>query len=152
MDDVQSNDTKPVRRRDPDAQPMSASGVPITPGDPRFMTRDAEGNLVNPDGSVYEPEDHPRTVHHALADMQSEIDGLVHATPSGTESAAHRLRHHLREVRGFVHPNSPQPEVSKQEAKVERDMDVDARRRTEEWDRQRATEDAAVRRPVDATG
>lgn len=50
----------------------------------------------------------PRTVNRALADLESEINGLWHSTPSGTESAVIRMRGHLKELRGFVDPNSPQ--------------------------------------------
>lgn len=87
---------------------VSPSGVPIVAGDPRFMTRDEQGRLVNPDGSVFVPEEKPRTVQDALADLENEINGVWHATPSGTESAVVRMRGHLKELRGFVDPNSPQ--------------------------------------------
>lgn len=96
----------PVPKAPVEAAPKSASGVPVTPGDPRFMTRDADGKLVNPDGSVYVPEEQPRTVHHVLADLASEVEGLWHSSPSGTESAVVRMRGHLRELRGLVDPKA----------------------------------------------
>lgn len=83
-------------------------------------------------------QEQPRTVHHALADMHHEIDALVHASPSGTESAVVRLRRHLREVRDFVDPNSPQAKADAVKAQAKSAADVNAR----------ASEQAAAQRPV----
>lgn len=60
------------------------------------------------DVQAAKPEVRARTINDTLADMDGEVNGLVHATPSGVESAVVRLRAHLREVRGFVDPNGPQ--------------------------------------------
>lgn len=67
------------------------------------------------DVQATEPEVRARTVNDTLADMDGEVNGLVHATPSGVESAVIRLRAHLREVRGFVDPNGPQAKAMEAE-------------------------------------
>lgn len=124
LPDQQGAVTQPQTKGGP---AKTASGVVIDPNDPRFMARDGQGRLLNPDGSVYVPEDaaDKRTVQHALGDLESEINHVWHATPSGTETSTLRLRGLLREIRGFVDPNSQQAKDDakrKQEAKVARDQ------------------------------
>lgn len=158
MTDAQTAErTKPVA----DVVPRSPSGVPITPGDPRFMTRDAAGNLINPDGTVYVPEEQPRTVHHALADLAAEIEALWHSTPSGTESAVVRMRGHLRELRGLVDPDSEQAKADatkRQEDKLRAQQELKAAQAQAAADARAADEvrarqqQQAAAKPKDATG
>jgi hypothetical protein len=71
-------------------------------------------------------QEQPRTVHHALADMHHEIDALVHASPSGTESAVVRMRAHLRELRDFLDPNSAQAKADAAKAQETKAAQVQA--------------------------
>lgn len=75
------------------------------PNAPRPVWPAADPRMTTPKAPVQAPEE-PRTVHHVLADLAAEVEGLWHSSPSGTESAVVRMRGHLRELRGLVDPKA----------------------------------------------